>query len=200
VGSPTSRHPWPGPSASSSVWAAGYGIRYRRRCSWCTGYPGRRRRIVPSHCYALTRRWSRSLADYSPSSRDKLRCVMVSHVFKQSTEVPRPVSRSIYRRPHPTSILLSIPQGTRKHGLHLLSHALLARCRLNEGWPGGTDCDVADGLSVVSMYSSTARHCTYGVPMLGCAASGCGAAGPELAIKECSPDMLSWLFRAIVGG
>ena len=33
---------------------------------------------------------------------------------------------------------------------------------------------------------------TYGVPMLGCAASGGGAAaaGTALAMKECSPDML----------
>jgi hypothetical protein len=35
-------------------------------------------------------------------------------------------------------------------GRDLLSHALLARCLLNEGCPGGTDCDDAEGLQLVS--------------------------------------------------
>src|SRR5690242_2673226 len=32
--------------------------------------------------------------------------------------------------------------GTHGNGVDSLSHARLARCRLNEGWPGGTACDV----------------------------------------------------------
>jgi hypothetical protein len=44
-------------------------------------------------------------------------------------------------------------------GGHLLSHALLARCRLNEGWPGGTDWDEAEGLwAVSSCPEGSARH------------------------------------------
>lgn len=35
---------------------------------------------------------------------------------------------------------------------------------------------------------------THGVPLLGCAARGGGAAGTELAMNECSPDMLSVAF------
>lgn len=80
-----------------------------------------------------------------------------------------------------------------------LSHALLARWRLNDGCPGGTDCELADGLDAVSMSSALRRATgTYGVPMLGCAANGGGAVGAELAINECSPDMLSLACRARV--
>lgn len=45
------------------------------------------------------------------------------------------------------------------------------------------------------------RATTYetGPPLVGCAASGCGAAGTALAMNECSPDMrLSVCLRAVV--
>jgi hypothetical protein len=47
------------------------------------------------------------------------------------------------------------------------------------------------------------RATTYetGPPLVGCAASGCGAAGTALAMNECSPDMrLSVCLRAVVVG
>lgn len=44
-----------------------------------------------------------------------------------------------------------------------------------------------------------ARDKTYGVPMLGCAASGGGAVGAAFAMKECSPDIaVAVLFGAVV--
>lgn len=76
---------------------------------------------------------------------------------------------------------------------NLLSHALLARCLLNDGCPGGTDCEDAEGLHAVSrrLECDRARD-TYdaGPPLLGCAASGCGMAGAAFAMKECSPDIM----------
>jgi len=74
----TSLHPWPGPSASSCAWAGGCGTRCRRRCSWCMGSPMRRRRIVPIAGYVAFWQHGGSAADYSLSSRDRLRCVVVS--------------------------------------------------------------------------------------------------------------------------
>ncbi len=75
-----------------------------------------------------------------------------------------------------------------------LSHALLARWRRNEGWPGGTDCDVAEGLQCVSgrafRWQLPGLAGTYGVEEPGWAASG-GGADTALAMKECSPDMVS---------
>jgi len=132
-----------------------------------------------------------SAADYSLSSRGMLRCVVVS---SHSSGRPRCRGSSVepYSPPTATSALSLVRQGIRgcaKRGLHLLSQALLARCRRNEGCPGGTDCDVADGLPFMSMCWFAARDKTYGVPMLGCAASGGGAVGAALAMKECSPDI-----------
>jgi hypothetical protein len=74
-----------------------------------------------------------------------------------------------------------------------LSHALLARCLLNDGCPGGTDCEDAEGLYAVSIRLQCDRaRDTYdaGPPLLGCAASGCGMAGAAFAMKECSPDII----------
>lgn len=41
----------------------------------------------------------------------------------------------------------------------------------------------------MSMCGFAARDKTYGVPMLGCAASGGGTVDAALAMKECSPDI-----------
>jgi hypothetical protein len=73
----------------------------------------------------------------------------------------------------------------------LLSQALLARCRLNDdGCPGGTECVLAVGLSVVSLQSAMRARATYEAAMLGCAASGGGPAGTGAAMNECSPDII----------
>jgi len=88
---------------------------------------------------------------------------------------------------------LPLHSRTPKGEKHLLSHALLARCLLNDGCPGGTDCEDAEGLHSVStrLQCDGARD-TYeaGPALLGCAASGCGMAGAAVAMKECSPDIM----------
>ena len=103
------------------------------------------------------------------------------------TEVPRLSSWPVDIRLDCSCTALAY-EGRAGGAVDSLSHALLARWRRKDGCPGGTDCDVAEGLrNGESVGLLLGRDSTYGVPPPGWAANG----GAELAMKECSPDMLS---------
>jgi hypothetical protein len=63
------------------------------------------------------------------------------------------------QRRHHAALSCAGAANMRRPGENLLSHALLARWRLKDGCPGGTDCDDAEGLQAVSRCPRcNARH------------------------------------------
>lgn len=114
-------------------------------------------------------------------------------IVVRPTEVPRLANNVDITTAHCVLDRLQMRAG--QDGNDLLSHALLARWRLNEGWPGGTDCDAEVGLPAVSVCPvlNAARDTYDSAPpplLVGCAARGCGALGSVVAMNECSPAIL----------
>jgi hypothetical protein len=158
---------------SSCASGRGCDTRCQRRCSWCTARRDSRHRI------ALC-------------GHGKLLEMTVSiDLFILSTSVPRLVWIVTVASAH-IYVAIDIHRVTWTLRAHLLSHALLARCRRKDGCICAWAAAVLLRVSAASLVmDAVGWRGTYGTALLlGCATSGGGGGGAEEFMKLCSPDIL----------